>query len=56
MMSVKRVTSPDWTRREFVRNGIAAVLAMALGGCAHTSALPSTIAEGAAADLDRLAG
>ena len=55
-MSVKRVTPTDWTRRGFVRDGRAAASAMALGGCAHTSAPPSTIAEGATADLDRLAG
>ncbi|MBK8286820.1 MAG: hypothetical protein IPK97_19235 [Ahniella sp.] len=31
-MSVKRVTPTDWTRREFVRNGLAAASVMALGG------------------------
>ena len=47
---------PNWTRRDFVRAGIATVVAAALGVCSRNGAPRASIATPAAADLDDLAG
>jgi FAD/FMN-containing dehydrogenase len=54
-MSDHRVVVTAWTRRDFVRSGIAAAGAVALGACARTEASPPGMATGVNADLDRLA-
>ncbi|MBI3791263.1 MAG: FAD-binding oxidoreductase [Gemmatimonadetes bacterium] len=45
----------DWTRRAFIRTGVAAAGAVALGACARGSAPSHLDANGVAADLDGLA-
>jgi FAD/FMN-containing dehydrogenase len=49
-------TDPSaWTRRDFVRAGIATAGAVVLGGCARVGAPHASFATGSTADLDELA-
>lgn len=54
-MSTRRVVPTAWTRRDFVRGGIAAAGAVALGAYASCDAATATRATGATAGLDQLA-
>src|ERR1700736_1913539 len=54
-MTTHRSEIPGWTRRDFVRAGIATAGALALGACGRTGTPRASLATGAAADLDDLA-
>ena len=54
-MSAHRDEPTPWTRRDFVRTGIATAGTVALGGCARLSNPPASVGSGAAADIDALA-
>jgi hypothetical protein len=54
-MTTDRSDLPGWTRRDFVRTGIATVGAVALGACAHTGTPRASVATRSTADLDDLA-
>ncbi len=44
-----------WTRRDFIRSGVTAAGAVALGACARVGAPPASVSTGSAVDLDELA-
>ena len=54
-MSAHRSHLSGWTRRDFIRTGIATAGAVALGACARTGAPPALVSTRSAADLDELA-
>jgi FAD/FMN-containing dehydrogenase len=54
-MSTNRSDLSAWTRRDFVRTGIATAGAVALWGCARSSGALALAPSGSAADLDTLA-
>jgi len=54
-MTAHRGHLSAWTRRDFIRNGIATAGAIAWGACAHTGAPPALVSSGSAAELDELA-
>src|SRR5690348_6199800 len=54
-MTTRRNEIPSWTRRDFVRGGIATAGALALGACGRTKTPRAPLATGIAADLDDLA-
>ena len=54
-MSAHRSDLSAWTRRDFVRTGIATIGAVALAGCARTSGPLASAPTRTAADLDALA-
>jgi FAD/FMN-containing dehydrogenase len=54
-MTTRRNEIPSWTRRDFVRGGIATAGALALGACGRTGTPRAPLATGTAADLDDLA-
>jgi FAD/FMN-containing dehydrogenase len=54
-MSANKNHLSDWTRRDFVRTGIATAGAVALSACAPIAATPASVSTGTAADLDKLA-
>ncbi len=54
-MSASHDHHSAWTRRDFIRSGVATAGAVALGACAHVGAPPASVSTGAAADLDELA-
>jgi FAD/FMN-containing dehydrogenase len=54
-MPVHRSDISAWTRRDFIRSGIATAGAVALGACARTGASHASMSNGTAADLDTLA-
>lgn len=54
-MSAFQDHHPAWTRRDFIRSGVAAAGALAVGACARVGAPTTSQSAGAAADLDALA-
>ena len=54
-MSADRFPLSAWTRRDFIRTGVAAAGAVALGACARVGVPRGSVANGSAADLDQLA-
>ena len=54
-MSFDNADIPAWTRRDFVRAGLATAGVAALGACAHRSVPPAFTAADPASDLDDLA-
>jgi FAD/FMN-containing dehydrogenase len=54
-MTTRRNEIPSWTRRDFVRGGIATAGALVLGACGRTGTPRAPLATGTAADLDDLA-
>src|ERR1700747_2732903 len=54
-MTTRRNKIPSWTRRDFVRGGIATAGALALGACGRTGTPRAALATGTAAYLDNLA-
>ena len=54
-MTAHRSELPSWTRRDFVRAGIATAGAVALSACARTGTPRASVATGSEADLDDLA-
>ena len=55
-MTLRRTDLSTWTRRDFVRAGMATAGVVALGGCARSGAAGASASSGSAADLDKLAG
>ena len=55
-MTLRRSDLSTWTRRDFVRAGMATAGVVALGGCARSGAAGASASSGSAADLDKLAG
>ena len=54
-MTIDRSDLPSWSRRDFVRAGIATAGAVALGACAPTRTQRASVATWSTADLDDLA-
>ncbi len=54
-MSLHDAGLSAWTRRDFVRAGVVAAGAAALGACAHRGMPPASVAADPASDLDDLA-
>jgi FAD/FMN-containing dehydrogenase len=54
-MNTRHKEIPNWTRRDFVRGGIATTGALALGACGRAGTPRAPLATGTAADLDDLA-
>lgn len=54
-MTADRNLPPGLTRRDFIRTGVAAAGAVALGSCARIGGAPASASNGSVADLDQLA-